>query len=75
MSLIEEEPEKRVRMAHLAIVGSHSVNGVAALHTRDPEEELFRDFDELWPGAVQQQDQRHHPAALAARCATRAWPA
>ena len=33
MSLIEEGPPKKVRMAHLAIVGSHSVNGVAELHT------------------------------------------
>ena len=37
MSIIEEGGEQRVRMAHLAIVGSHSVNGVAALHTRDPQ--------------------------------------
>ena len=49
MSLIEEDGEKRVRMAHLAIVGSHSVNGVSALHTRILEGELFRDFYELWP--------------------------
>ena len=37
MSIIEEDGERRVRMATLAIVGSHSVNGVAALHTRDPD--------------------------------------
>jgi starch phosphorylase len=49
MSIIEEEPEKRVRMAHLAIVGSHSVNGVAALHTEILKKEVFRDFHELWP--------------------------
>jgi starch phosphorylase len=49
MSLIEEDGEKRVRMAHLAIVGSHSVNGVSALHTQILEGELFRDFYELWP--------------------------
>ena len=49
MSIIEEGGEKRVRMAHLAIVGSHSVNGVAALHTEILKRELFRDFHELWP--------------------------
>jgi starch phosphorylase len=49
MSLIEEGDEKRVRMAHLAIVGSHSVNGVSALHTEILKKELFRDFYEMWP--------------------------
>jgi len=50
LSLIEEGDEKRIRMAHLAIVGSHSVNGVAALHTRILREDLFKDFYDLWPG-------------------------
>ena len=49
MSLIEESDEKRVRMAHLAIVGSHSLNGVAALHTQILKEEVFKDFHDLWP--------------------------
>jgi starch phosphorylase len=48
-SLIEEGEEKRVRMAHLAIVGSHAVNGVAELHSRILREDLFRDFADLWP--------------------------
>jgi glycogen phosphorylase len=49
VSLIEEGDEKRVRMAHLAIVGSHAVNGVAALHSQILQEQLFHDFYELWP--------------------------
>ncbi|MFP6647250.1 MAG: glycogen/starch/alpha-glucan phosphorylase [Candidatus Latescibacterota bacterium] len=48
-SLIEEGEEKRVRMAHLAIVGSHAVNGVSELHSRIIREDLFRDFADLWP--------------------------
>ncbi|MBI5067172.1 MAG: glycogen/starch/alpha-glucan phosphorylase [Deltaproteobacteria bacterium] len=49
MSLIEEGPVRQVRMANLAVVGSHSVNGVAALHTQLLKSELFHDFDVLWP--------------------------
>jgi glycogen phosphorylase len=50
VSLIAEGAVKRVRMAHLAIVGSHSVNGVAELHSRILKEELFRDFNAIFPG-------------------------
>lgn len=49
MSIIEEGDEKRVRMANLAIVGGHSVNGVAALHTEIIKNDIFRDFHEMWP--------------------------
>jgi starch phosphorylase len=49
LSIIEEGPVQQLRMAHLAIVGSFSVNGVASLHTRLLEEGLFRDFYALWP--------------------------
>lgn len=49
MSLIEEGPDPQVRMAWLAIVGSYSVNGVAALHSRLLAEGLFGDFHDLWP--------------------------
>lgn len=49
MSIIEEEPLKSVRMAYLAIVGSHSVNGVAALHTKILKDHLFKDFYEMFP--------------------------
>ncbi len=49
MSIIEEGGQQQVRMAHLAIVGSFSVNGVAQLHSDLIRQELFRDFAELWP--------------------------
>lgn len=49
LSLIEEGTEKYVRMAHLACVGSHAVNGVAALHTELLKHKVLRDFYELWP--------------------------
>jgi starch phosphorylase len=49
LSLIEEGHEPQVRMAHLAIVGSYSVNGVAALHTKLLKAGLFNDFYQLWP--------------------------
>jgi len=52
MSLIEEGPVKRVRMAHLALVGSHTVNGVAALHTELLKKDLFRPFHEMWPDKI-----------------------
>ncbi|MCE5281437.1 MAG: glycogen/starch/alpha-glucan phosphorylase [Deltaproteobacteria bacterium] len=48
-SLVEEGAVKRIRMAHLAIVGSHSVNGVSALHTELVKHRLVPDFFELWP--------------------------
>ncbi|HWZ44397.1 MAG TPA: glycogen/starch/alpha-glucan phosphorylase [Candidatus Saccharimonadales bacterium] len=50
MSIIEEGPEKHVRMAHLAIVGSHAVNGVSQLHTQLLKSALAPDFAGLWPG-------------------------
>jgi len=49
MSLIEEGPEPKVRMAHLAIVGSAHVNGVSELHSRILRERLFSDFAEMTP--------------------------
>ncbi|MFW5450555.1 MAG: glycogen/starch/alpha-glucan phosphorylase [Methylophagaceae bacterium] len=49
MSIIEEGPQQQIRMAHLALVGSFSVNGVAALHSELLQKGLFHDFFELWP--------------------------
>jgi len=50
MSIIAEGETKRVRMAHLAIVGSHSVNGVAELHTHLLKTRIFSNFNEFYPG-------------------------
>jgi len=52
MSIIGEEGERRVRMAHLAIVGSHTVNGVAQLHTELMKSTIFADFDRYSPGKI-----------------------
>lgn len=57
MSIIEEpnehNPVKLINMAHLAIVGSHAVNGVAAIHSEILRKDVFRDFYELWPQKFQ----------------------
>ena len=49
MSLIDEGGEKYVRMANLACVGSHAINGVAALHTELVKQDMLRDFFEMMP--------------------------
>ena len=49
MSLIDESGERYLRMAHLACVGSHSINGVAALHTGLLKSDVLKDFYEMWP--------------------------
>ncbi|MFL6804059.1 MAG: glycogen/starch/alpha-glucan phosphorylase [Xanthobacteraceae bacterium] len=49
LSLIDEAGERSVRMAHLACVGSHAINGVAALHSGLLRRDVLRDFDALWP--------------------------
>merc|ERR1719495_2626992 len=53
LSRIEEEGEKRVNMAHLAIIGSHAVNGVAFIHSELIKKHLFRPFFEFWPEKFQ----------------------
>jgi starch phosphorylase len=50
LSLIDEHGERRVRMAALAVVASHKVNGVSALHSRLMVATLFADFAQMWPG-------------------------
>ncbi len=49
VSIVQEDGEKRLRMANLAIVGSHKVNGVAKLHTELLKTRVVKDFAELWP--------------------------
>ena len=49
MSLIDESGDKYVRMANLACVGSHAINGVAALHTELVKQDVLRDFYEMMP--------------------------
>ena len=53
MSIIEEGYPQHVRMAHLAIVGSHAINGVSKLHSELVKSALVPDFAELWPGRFQ----------------------
>lgn len=52
ISLIEEGGERRVRMGNLAFVGSHSVNGVSALHTELMKETVFADLHRLYPSRI-----------------------
>ena len=52
MSIIDDSPSKRIRMAHLAIVGSHKVNGVAEIHTQLMKETIFADFHRMWPDKI-----------------------
>jgi starch phosphorylase len=49
MSLIDERGERYVRMAHLACVGSHAINGVAELHSELLKQDVLKDFYEMWP--------------------------
>ena len=52
MSIIEEGYPKMVRMAYLSIICSHSVNGVAALHTDLLKKTIFKEFNELFPNKI-----------------------
>ncbi|MEV4274861.1 glycogen/starch/alpha-glucan phosphorylase [Actinoplanes xinjiangensis] len=53
MSIIQEGSERRVRMAHLAVVGTEAVNGVAELHSKLLRETVLDDFAALWPAKFQ----------------------
>jgi starch phosphorylase len=52
MSIVDEKEGKRIRMAHLAIIGSHKVNGVAQIHTELMRKTIFADFDRFYPGKI-----------------------
>ena len=52
MSIVDENDGKRIRMAHLAIVGSHKINGVAQIHTELMRQTIFADFDRFYPGKI-----------------------
>ena len=52
VSLVGEDGERKIRMAHLAVVGSAKVNGVSQMHTGLMRETIFRDFDRLYPGKI-----------------------
>ncbi len=52
VSMIDEHAGRRVRMGHLAFIGSHKVNGVSALHTALLKKTVFRDFDTLYPDRI-----------------------
>ncbi len=49
VSIIDESGEKRIRMAHLAIIGSHKINGVAQIHSELMKDTIFKDFYRLFP--------------------------
>jgi starch phosphorylase len=52
VSMIDEHAGRRVRMGHLALIGSHKVNGVSALHSELLRQTVFRDFNTLWPDRI-----------------------
>ncbi len=70
-SIIDESNGRRVRMARLAVVVSHKVNGVSELHSRLMVESLFAEFRQNLPNALYQRDQRYRRRAAGWRWPTR----
>jgi starch phosphorylase len=68
MSIIDENGERYVRMAHLACIGSHAINGVAGLHTELLERDVLKDFYELWPGKFSNKTNGVTPRRFLALC-------
>ena len=68
MSIINEDDVRRVRMANLAIIGSHSVNGVAALHTEILKRDLFRNFHEMYPHRINSKTNGISPRRWLLKC-------
>ncbi|MCL2823353.1 MAG: glycogen/starch/alpha-glucan phosphorylase [Polyangiaceae bacterium] len=71
MSLIEEGGTKHIRMAYLSVIASHTVNGVAALHTQLLRERLFVDFAELYPERFENKTNGITPRRWLKQCNTR----
>ena len=72
VSLVEEGNQRQIRMANLAIVGSHSTNGVAAVHSKLLRTTTVKDLAEMFPGTLQQQNQWSNTAPLASGGQSRA---
>lgn len=68
LSIVEEEPEKCINMAHLAIVGSHAINGVAKLHSNILKNSVFKDFYELDPQKFQNKTNGITPRRWLVQC-------
>ncbi|MCK5837164.1 MAG: glycogen/starch/alpha-glucan family phosphorylase, partial [Desulfobacula sp.] len=52
LSILQDGDVQKIRMAHLAIIGSHTINGVAALHSNILKTSLFKEFNEFYPGRI-----------------------